>query len=488
MTIVADNTTPWKSFLAGLNGRSVHVLGLASTECTAFLQVLSGANVTIHELHEDDESLRATFAMTHVAMPPEQRDRLLKDLQTSHKVVSGSHYLSGIDTADLVFVPQSWDLYPSNWPIYDILRTNPEKICSLIDLYARYLPCKVIGVTGTNGKTTVTSMLAALLEAVGMEVAVSGNNRYYSQLLPRLDDIPVSAVAVLEISHKHLLRLDRGPDIAVVTNVTGDHLEEFGSFENYAARKAKILELQAQDSLAVVNVDDPWLRSHAESLVRGKLSRVSLHHGADTGAGAWVEAGNLVVRTTRDERLEVPTNALRLLGAHNLTNTLLALTAAAELVPDKKQLESGLRSFRGVKHRLEYLRSIQGARIYDDTASTSPAATLAAIEALVGVSVSPIVLVVGGDDKDNRYDELHNAIAKHVQAVVVLPGTAGEAIATGCKSIPVVPCADLMTATREAVRLGAGGAVLFSPGGGGFFAKIAAEAGGLRTLIRQWGR
>ncbi|NUN13992.1 MAG: hypothetical protein HUU55_10205 [Myxococcales bacterium] len=482
------NDTPWKLFLDSLKGRSIHVVGLASTECTAFLQVVSDANVTIHELHTDEETLRSTFAMTHVAMPSEQRDRLLTDLRTNHTICSGANYLSGIQTADLIFVPQSWDLYPSNQPIHDILKQDPGKICSLIDLYARFLPCKIIGVTGTNGKTTVTSLLGVLLEAAGINVAVSGNNRYHSQLLPRLDEIPSTAVAVLEISHKHLRRLDRGPDIAVVTNVAGDHLEEFGSFDDYAARKARILQLQTRGNLAVVNLDDPWLKSHAASLVKGQFSRVSLQSTTQDGAGAWIDAGNFVVRTTEKRTIEIPCSALKLLGKHNITNTLLALAAAAEIIPDKKLLESGLRTFRGVKHRLEYLRSIQKAAIYDDTASTSPASTRAAIEALAAATITPIVLVVGGDDKNNCYDELHKTIADHVSRVIVLPGSAGNAIAMGCGTVPVHRHTGLVSATQDAIGFAAGGAVLFSPGGGGFFAKIATEAGGLRTMIRQWGR
>jgi UDP-N-acetylmuramoylalanine--D-glutamate ligase len=187
----------------------------------------------------------------------------------------------------------------------------------------------------------------------------------------------------------------------------------------------------------------------------------------------------------------VPRSALRVPGIHNVHDALCAMAAVSPWVKDADALARGLRAFRGVKHRLEYLRRISGIPIYDDTAATSPSATAAALRALSAEGFPGVVLIAGGDDKNNDYDELHVAVRAHARAVVLLPGTASARIADGAADVPALHASTLEEALRRGIEAAsAGDALLLSPGGAGFFTRFAEGEGapGLRTLIRRWGR
>ena len=487
-------TETLSSFVASLRGRKIHVVGLASTECTAFLRALSDRGVggaVVHDFAPDREALGHTFATTHVALPPPERAALLSRLlDEATDLRLRDRYLEGVGDADVVYVSQAWDLYPENAPIAALLEAHPERIITLMDLTVRLLPCPVIGVTGTNGKTTVTSMIGSLLEAAGIEVAIGGNHRYHDQILPRIDTISPEAVAVLEISHKHLLRLERGPAVAVVTNVSGDHLDQLPRAE-YEARKGRLVSTQDAAGLAVLNGDDPVCLAMAEH-APGQVVLFGLGAQPEPhDPGAFVDGNRLVVRTLHGE-VSIPRSAVRVPGEHNLRNTLAALAAVSPWVREGATLERGVRAFRGVKHRLEYLRRIGGIPVYDDTAATSPSATEAALRALRGEGFERIVLLAGGDDKLNEYDGLHRAIRDCARALVLLPGTASDLMAGGVKELPVDRHTDLESALAAALALAQkGDALLISPGGAGFhthFAEGDETKPGLRTLIRRWGR
>lgn len=479
---------------ASLRGRRLHVAGLAATECTAFLRALSAHGVTgavVHDLSPDRESLARQFHVTHVALPPDERAALLERLlDEAGELRLGPRYLEGIDEADVLFVSQAWDLYPANGAIAAFEARHPERLLTLMDLMLRLLPCPVVGVTGTNGKTTTTSMLVSLFEAAEVEVAIGGNHRYHDQLLPRIDTISPDAVAVLEVSHKHLLRLDRGPSVAVVTNVTGDHLDQL-TREEYEARKARLVEAQRPDGIAVLSADDPVCRRIAAHAPGRVIPFSAYGDPAPGGDAAFRSGADLVLRVGEHEGL-IPRGALRTPGLHNVANALAALAAASPWTTDARVLGRGLREFRGVRHRLEYMRRITGVPVWDDSASTSPAATAAAVEALAEEGHDRVVLVAGGDDKNNDWAPLARAAAGHLRAMALLPGTASDRLQELAPEVPVTRHATLREAIEAALAAAEpGDALLVSPAGAGFFARYAdgsEDQPGLRALIRKWGR
>lgn len=479
---------------ASLRDARVHVAGLAGTECSAFLRALAVHGVTgaiVHDLSPDRDALARTFAVTHVALPSEERAALLDQLLAgAGELRLGARYLEGIDDADALFVSQAWDLYPQNAPIAAFIERHPERVLTLMDLMLRFLPCPVIAVTGTNGKTTTASMLVALLEAAEVAVATGGNHRYQDQLLPGIDAISPDAVAVLEVSHKHLARLSRGPAVAVVTNVTGDHLDQLPR-KDYEARKARLVEAQGSDGVAVLCADDPVCRRIATH-APGRVVLFSAHGDPAPGEDAsFLRGADMVVRTGGEE-LTIPRSAVQQPGLHSVANALAAMAAVTPWVRDARAFGRGLRSFRGVRHRLEYLRRIGGIPVWDDTAATSPAATAAAVLALAEEGIEHVVLLAGGDDKGNDWTPLAGATASHLRALSLLPGSASDRLAEAAPHVPTTRHTALQDAITAALAAAEpGDALLVSPAGAGFYARFAegdAENPGLRALIRRWGR
>jgi UDP-N-acetylmuramoylalanine--D-glutamate ligase len=481
---------PWSRYAQRFSGRTIHVLGIASTESTAFVEAVSAVaspQLVLHDFSPTLQDAEHSFHRTHVALSAETRRQKFAQLRASLVDVRlGPRYLKDISEGEFIFAPQSWDLYANNAPLVDLFPSQPERFISLLGIYLQCLPCPVVGITGTNGKTTVTSLAVALLEAAGVPVVVGGNHRYFSQLLPNIAEVSPSHVAVLEVSHKHLTTLERGPDVAVVTNVEGDHLDEL-PLPAYVARKRRLVEALPPDGWAVLNVDCPVARSFAEGLAE-RTFRVSLQEAPGL-LGGFVDEQDFVIRRP-DHELRVPRHASALLGPHNRTNALLALAVASLWTQDTAALERGLRDFRTVKHRLEFLRTLDGVKVYDDTASTSPAATRAAVLALFAEGQRP-VCIIGGRDKNNDWGPLAAALQECARAVVLLEGTAAAALESALHSeLPLHRARDLREALAVALSAASpGDSVVVSPAGAGFQTQHALEGqDGLRQLVRRWTR
>ena len=473
-----------KDAFEALRGKTLHVVGLGSTECTALLQVLPPEireTTQIHDFAVDMESCQARFNTTHVALPREKRTRLFESLVAQYpRLHLQADYLSTLGEDDWLFVPQSWDLYPPNAPLHGWVERNAERVFTLMDLYLRHLPCRIVGVTGTNGKTTVASMVATLASQAGLDVVVSGNHRYHAQLLPELDSISPEAIAVLEISHKHLARIDSSPDIAILTNVAGDHLDQFDSFEDYASRKRKLITCQREGSVAILNGEDPECVRAAEGrnrvlYVLGEAFPEAEYRGKISHETIQAFQGSNPVFEGRREKLVLP-------GEHNARNCWMAMAALHALGVSWNEAYNGISSIRPVKHRLEYLRSIEGNRVYDDTAATSPAATIAAVKA-VREGQENVVVIVGGEAKGNDYTELRKALNDPAIHVI---GIGGDV----CDALEVEASASLVAALENGFRYlkERQGAVLISPAGAGFHSVHNQGGGGLRQLVRRWGR
>ncbi len=492
---MADSPAGWARFVRSLEGRRVHVVGLGSTESSAFADVARhhAGRLVVHDWHPTLDEARASFEDTHVALDRAERRALFERIVAAADALRlGERYLEGLDEADLVWLPQSWEMYAPNAPLRAWVRAHPDRVATLIGVYFDVLACPIAGITGTNGKTTVASLLVAILQAAGVRVVTGGNHRYLRQGLDALAHVQPGDAAVVEVSHRHLGWIRRGPDVAVLTNVQGDHLNDFGgSFEAYAARKARIFAGQPAGGLAVFDADDPvahdlWRRASSPALPLP----VSLRGPVGGPDGAWFEAGRLKVRRGGVVVLDVDAAALRLLGEHARRNALAAMAAATQWgVSDSALVERVLRSFRGVRHRLEYLRRIDGVPVYDDTASTSPAATAAALRALAAEGLRPVV-VLGGRNKGNDYTSLGKLLDELALAVVGTQGSAVEAAADCVRRCPVEAVGTLRAALDGALaraRQVPGGAVLVSPAGAGF-RSAAAREGGLRRMVRTWGR
>ncbi len=409
----------------------------------------------------------------------------------------GAHRVEDFTSAEMVVVNPA--VRPdSPWLAHAVAAGVPVE--TEMTLFFRVCPGPIFGVTGTKGKTTTALLLAAMLRERYPDTVAAGNLRVSA--LEALDTITAQTPVVLELSSFQLERLGAvglSPRYSLITNLSSDHLNWHGSMENYAAAKGQIYRHQAPDGVVALNGADDgsaeyctlwdagrplggrqiwvgagphWSRvrsRYPQPVVRAVDTRVELHH--DTVF--WCDARGVFGPATppQGEPLFVRGD-LRLPGAHNLYNAMLAAALARAFGVEAEALRAGVRGFAGVEHRLEPVRELEAVYYVNDTTATNPAATLAALAAIE----TPLILIAGGADKQLDFRSLGAAIARRVKALVLLDGSATprllDAIAAG--GVPPSetalvtisgPFSDFAQAIAAARALaGSGDTVLLSPG------------------------
>lgn len=467
--------------------RPVHVAGISGAEGYAVAMYLLSrgfTDLTAHDIHRG-ESLFRSFSNAHIALPRPERDsafRRLLDLRIRFRL--GEEYLSGIDAAELIFAGQNWFSHPENAPIATA-RERGVPVRFLIQLYFELSPAPIAAVTGTNGKTTVANALYHILQCAGKPVLMSGNDRYHVQVLDRLDTLDPAGTLVLEVSNRQLLELHMGPHVAVITNIGGDHIAEHGSFDAYAAVKKRLFDLQHPGGWAVINADD----STAARILNDCPSRpVPYSLAGLPGTGSGPAGTGFCLRLDGKIHFLFDREDLRLPGSHNLSNLLAAATGASLLGVSPEDIRSALKTFPGVRNRLQCIGTVDGVDYVDDQASTNPAATLAALDAQAG----PVILIAGGDLKGNENDYLPLAdrMAGSVRRLFLLDGTAADILLTALNGrIPAERVKTLSDAVRKAhAAAREGDTVLLSPSGAAFYSRFASAGTGFRRLVRDLSR
>lgn len=337
---------------------------------------------------------------------------------------------------------------------------------------------RTIGITGSAGKTTTTTLVDRMLEASGVKTVLGGN--IGQGLLQRLPDITEETTVVAEISHTQLLRTTRSPQIAAITNITPNHLDQF-SWDDYQELKYRIVQSQTPDDRVALPLDEP-LAARAITRTPAKTTWFGLS-AAPCAASAFSDGTQIV----RNDSFLMNVDELRIPGEHNLRNALAALAIVGDLVPDAIAAEV-LRTFTGVPHRLELVDEIDGVRFVNDSIATTPERTLAGLRAISG----PIVLMLGGRDKHLPLDPLLPELERHVRLVVLF----GEAAPAWSRWLDQHNVDRVNAGTFEAAfeyalaQAGAGETVLMSPAGTSFDAYPNFEARGqhFRELVRRRSR
>ena len=486
--------------LATLCDRRVHVVGLAGSEGTAvtrFLWQQGVRDLTVHDVAEG-EPLRRAFSRSHVGIPRARRDDLWAELDALPiERRLGGRYLEGVEEAEVLFAAQAWYLYRRNRTALEPMVEAGVPMHGLMDLYFGLAPARILAVTGSNGKSTTSRLVEHLLTASGRKVWYAGNERRSVQVLDRLDEMAAEDWLVLEVSNRHLrgLRLPpgAGAEIAVVTNVLPNHLDEHGgTMEGYAAVKRRLVEAQPAAGVAVLNADNPVTRTFGAAASGRALS---FSREAPPVAGAWLEGEEIRLRLHPEASVEnagrVPAD--RLPGAHNQSNVLAAVLAACAAGAPTEAIATALPRFRGLRHRIQFVWGAEGVRYYDDLNATTPLATVAALRALG----EGVVLIIGGDDKGLGLDELLDEIEARVRRLVVLPGPGGERIAEAVAARVAVrgggPAIDRFTELAPAIRsvvreARPGQTVLLSPACPYFFRRFYGDGTGergFRALLRE---
>lgn len=487
---LGDRIASWAD-LDALRDRRVHVVGAGSVEGAHLLLFLLEhrfTNLVGHDFAAANDFDRA-FKRVHVGWPMAEREAMLARLRGAVDLRLRDHYLEGIDGADAIAVTQGWYLYPANRPLLESPALR-ERFFSLAQLYLALAPGPVVGVTGSNGKTTTTRLLGEMLVRAGREVVMAGNDRHGQQALGRLRDLSPATVLVLEVSNRHLKMLRRSPDVAVVTNVFPNHLDEHGGWEGYVEAKTGLVAYQDAGGIAVLNADLDVTRAMA-ARTPARVLWFGEHVGA-AGAGLAPDRGVLVapdrlLSVGMDADLSIDRAGLSLPGAHNAMNVAAAATTALALGAAPDAVADTARSFRGLKHRIQFIWDKDGVRFYDDLNSTTPTASAAALRTLD----SGVVWIFGGDDKGLDSADLARAAGHAVKLALALPGPGTDRIVAGLRGVRVAveSAENLEDAVRRAVEVARpGDSVLLSPACPGFFTRYyvgADEDTGFKRVVRE---
>jgi len=368
--------------------------------------------------------------------------------QAVDRWVLGGHSGELFTGQDLV-VPSPgvpWDL-----PQLDAARGAGVRVAGELEIAASELRGHAIGVTGSNGKTTTTALIGHILAGAGLPTVVAGN--IGTPLLAIASASTDEQWNVLELSSFQLeASTSFRPQTALILNVTPDHLDRHGTFENYTAAKARILRAQEPGDAVILNADDPTCRS-LESQVKGRTLRFSRREKLDLGA--WLDGESIVI----DGRTVAPTD-LPIRGTHNLENALAASLAAAEAGVSDRDIRQGLQSFAAVEHRLEFVRQVAGVDYYNDSKATNVDAALKAVEAFDG----GLWIILGGRDKDSDYRPLRDPLSKRASRVLLIGEAAGKIRRHLADAVPLQDCNTLEQAIQVAhAKASPGDTVLLSP-------------------------
>jgi UDP-N-acetylmuramoylalanine--D-glutamate ligase len=483
MSDLGQRIQTWQDLFA-LRDLEVHVVGAGSVEGAHLLLFFLDhgfTNLVGHDFSEPGQFARA-FNRVHVGWPKEQRQQMLDRLRARVDLRHRDRYLEGIQAAGAIAVTQGWYLYPSNQALADSTDLQ-QRFFTLMQLYLSLAPGPVVGVTGSQGKSTTSRMLRDMLLDAGREVIFAGNERHSRQALGELEAATPETILLLEISNRHLKSLQRSPNLAVVTNVYPNHLDEHGGWDGYVEAKSNLVRYQRPRDIAVLNADLEVTRGMA-ALTPGKVAWFGENIPEDA-PGVVVEQQRLVSRGLG--RLVLNTDRIPLVGRHNAFNVAAAATAALSLGVPPESVGRAVENFHGLRHRLQFVWDAGGVRFYDDLNSTTPTATEAALSALG----SHVLWILGGDDKGLDSRALAETAAGAVRVALALPGPGTDAVVANLRrqNVAVEPISDLAGAVRRAVELAeAGDTVLLSPACPGFFSLYyvgAEEDTGFRRLVRE---
>ena len=326
----------------------------------------------------------------------------------SFKYIGGEDNLKELKGFDIVFRS------PSCLPTRPELEAEKERgaiITSEIEMLMKLAPCKIIGVTGTEGKTTTSSIIYAIVKVAGYTCYLGGN--IGNPIFTKLNTITENDIIVLEMSSFQLMQMDVSPNISLVTNIFPDHLNVHKDMNEYIDSKKEIFLHQNSDDLVVLNYDNEITRNF-EKDVKGNVVFFSSKEDLNDGYIYDKNSGNIVLCKNGVKTNIINKSDIKLRGIHNYENICAALAVTASLVDTKTQVKA-IKEFIGVEHRLEFVREIGGVKYYNDSIGTSPASTIAGLNAFD----ENIILLAGGSDKGLDYTEIGEKIAEKVGTLIL---------------------------------------------------------------------
>ncbi len=432
-----------QEFYKQIAGKTVAVCGIGKNNTPVVFQLLKhGANVIAC-----DKRTRKELGKT------------ADELEKSGAVLQlGEHYLSTLNADYILRTPGMKPYLPE----FEKARNEGKTVTSEMELFFDCCPAPIYSVTGSDGKTTTTTIIAGLLEKSGKTVHLGGN--IGRPLLPIVEEIDAGDVAVAELSSFQLTRMQQSPHVAVVTNIAPNHLDWHTDMQEYIDAKKNLIRFQNESDRAVLNADNEqtaefskdcrgevWFFSRKKAVKRGTyLGKDGVLYGTD---------GATTTPILRAEEINLP-------GVHNIENYLAAFAAVWGIVSVEAMAEYA-RTFGGVAHRCELVRTLGGVKWYNDSIGSSPSRTIAGLKAFD----RKVILIAGGYDKHISYEPLGPVAADTVKTAILLGATAKaiESSIRACSDLPIIPVANMQEAVKTAKELAKTGDIVFlSPASASF--------------------
>ncbi len=421
-----------------LQNKRVLVVGLGkSGVASALFLKARGARVTVSDSKPEAEL----------------RDEILLLLDHGITVETGGHGDRTFRGQDLIVVSPG---VPFDAPQLEQARTLGEPVIGEVELAAQFLPGPMVAITGANGKTTTTTLAGEIIAAGKYPTLVGGN--IGTPAITFVDRAQPNTWTVLEVSSFQLETIvSFRPRIAVVLNITPDHLDRHKTFANYVNAKARIFENQQPEDLAVLNADDP---TTADLASRTRAQMFWFSRKKEVEKGAFVRGGSIFFRDGKREREIMPLLEIPLKGAHNLENVLAGVSIGALVGCQPAQIRDAVRNFKAVEHRLEFVAQIAGVDYYNDSKATNVDATIKALESFP----ANIHLILGGKDKGSDYSVLNDLLSARVKRVYTIGAAAAKIESQIAGASEIMPCQTLDHAVRSASDSAvAGDIVLLAP-------------------------
>ena len=337
----------------------------------------------------------------------------------------GENYLDGFKGQDIIMRTPGFVGYFEK-PLQDAMAAG-TMVTSEVELFFQFCPCEIVAVTGSDGKTTTTTLISKFYEAAGRRVHLGGN--IGAALLPMLPEVSPDDVAVVELSSFQLISMHQSPNIAVVTNVTPNHLDHHKDMQEYIDAKRNILLYQKQPCRAVLGYENEISRSMQKDC-KGKQVWFTRLHETDNGAFLRESDDTLCYAENGVVTPILPRKDIKLRGLHNVENLLAACAAVWGRVPIEAMRQVGS-TFTGVEHRIEPVRTLDGVTYYNDSIASSPTRTIAGLRSFD----QKIILIAGGYDKKIPYEPLAPEILAHVKTLVLM-GATGPRIEKAVRECP----------------------------------------------------
>jgi len=439
-----------------LSGAKVLVVGLKkSGMASAELLVRQGVSASVTDLKGLEELPGGAEFISRLALPFRRQS---------------AEPFAGYDL--IVLSPD----VPADLPQLEAARAHGAEVIGEVELAAEFLRGRTIGITGSNGKTTTTSLIGHILREAGVKVQVGGN--IGTPVAAMIESSSDDGWNVLELSSFQLETIvEFRAHIGLALNVTQNHLDRHHTFEQYAAAKGRLFETMQGDDIAILNADDAVCVGYAAHTA-ARVEWFSGKHKVSSGASLCSD------KLILDGKLLMQAGEIPIRGRHNVENVLAASVAAARVGVDRTQIAAAVRTFEAVEHRLEFVRQIDGVDYYNDSKATSVDATLKAVDAFAG----GLWLILGGKDKGLDYSVLRQPLAERAHAVLLI-GAAAKKIASELQgAVPLVECQTLEGAIAYASEHGQpGDTILLAPACSSFdqFRSFEHRGEVFKQLVRQ---